>query len=102
MRSRQTRPKKKRNTISPMRSRSRLVESRDLLEPQPIHILGDEHASGREIRVHAWHTNVRVAPEQPRDAALLLRLDLVVELIGDPLAHLAQQRSRVATRRETR
>ena len=44
----------------------------------------------------------RVAPEQPREAALLLRLDFVVELIGDQLPHLAQQRSGVATRRETR
>ena len=80
----------------------RLVELGDLLRPQPVHVLGDEHASGREIRVHAWHTNVRMAPEQLRQAALLLRLDLVVELIGDPLAHLTQQRRGVATRRETR
>ena len=80
----------------------RLVELRNLLRPQPVHVLGDEHASGREIRVHAWHTDVRVPLEQPREAALLLRLDLVVELAGDPLAHLAQQRSSVATRRKTR
>jgi hypothetical protein len=31
--------------------------------------------------------------------ALVLRFDLVVELIGDSLAHLAQQRSGVRTRR---
>jgi hypothetical protein len=29
---------------------------------------------------------VGVSPEQSREAALVLRLDLVVELIGDPLA----------------
>jgi hypothetical protein len=76
------------------------VELRDLVEPQPLDVLRDEHASGREIRVHARHANVRMAPEQPREATLLLRLDLVVELIGDPLAHLAQQRSGVTTGRQ--
>ena len=52
--------------------------------------------------MHAWHANVRVTPEQPSEAALLLRLDLVVELIRDQLAHLAEQRSGVRTRREMR
>src|ERR1700722_8587297 len=79
-----------------------LVEFRDLLRPQPVHILRDKHAAGREICVHTWHANVRVALEQPSEAALMLRLDLVVGLIGDPLAPLAQQRSGVATWREAR
>jgi hypothetical protein len=68
---------------------------RDLVEPQAVDVLGDEHASGREVCVHARYPNVRVVPEQPPDAALMLRFDLVVELVGDSLAHLAQQRSGV-------
>ncbi len=75
-----------------------LVELHDLLEPEAIDVLRDQHASRREVRVHAWHPDMRVVPEQPRESALVLRLDLVVELIGDALAHLAQQRSRIATR----
>jgi hypothetical protein len=67
-----------------------LVELRDLGEPQPVDVLRDEHASGPEIGVHARHPNVRVVPDQPRNAGPVLRIDVADELIGDPLAHLAQ------------
>ena len=77
-----------------------LIEPRDLVEAHAIDVLRDEHATRRQIRVHAWHANVRVTAEQTRESALVLGFDLVVELIGDPLAHLAQQRSRVRTRRQ--
>ena len=77
-----------------------LVELRDPVESEPVDVFRDEHASGREVCVHARHANVRVVPEQPCKAALVLRFDLVVELIGDPLAHLGQQRSGVRPRRQ--
>ena len=37
---------------------------------------------------------------QPLDAALVLRLELVVELLPDPLAHLPGQRLRIEPRRQ--
>jgi hypothetical protein len=76
-----------------------LVEPCDLVEPQPMtDVLGDEYALRREICVYARDVHMRVPTEEPRESALMLRLDLVVELISDPLAHLAQQRSRIRTR----
>ena len=41
----------------------------------------------------------RVAAERPVHAALVLRLDLVVELVGDALAQLVEQRLRIHPRR---
>ena len=42
----------------------------------------------------------RVSAHQPLDPALVLGLELVVELLADPLAHLRRQRLRVEARRE--
>jgi hypothetical protein len=41
-----------------------------------------------------------VAPKGPREQTLVLSLDLVIEFISDTLTHLAEQRSRVGTRRQ--
>ena len=78
----------------------RVVEARDLVGPQPFDVFGHEHAACREVRVHARHPHVGVAPEHPLEAALMLGLDLVVELVGDPLAELVQHGARVEPRRE--
>ena len=40
-----------------------LVELRDLDKSQPVDVLRDEHASGREIGVHERQPNVRVVPK---------------------------------------
>ena len=44
--------------------------------------------------------HVRMAAEPPLEAALMLGLDLVVELVRDPLADLGEHRARVESRRE--
>jgi hypothetical protein len=77
----------------------RVAEVLDLVGPQPFDILGDEHAARREVRVHAWQAHVRVTTEQSLEPALVLGLDLVVELVGDPLAYLGQQCTRIESRR---
>ena len=77
-----------------------LPEALDLLAPQPLDVLGHQHAARREIRVDARHPDVRVPAEQPREPALVLGLQLVVELVGDPLADLGQHRGRVELRGE--
>ena len=71
----------------------RLVEALDLVAPQSLHILGHEHAARREVRVHAWHPDVRVVAEQSLQTALVLGLQLVVDLVGDPVADLGQHRA---------
>jgi hypothetical protein len=43
-----------------------------------------------------------VAAERSLEAALVLGLELVVDLVGDPLAHLGQHRTRVECRRKAR
>jgi hypothetical protein len=43
---------------------------------------------------------VRVAAKQSLDAALVLGLQLVVELVGDPFAYLGEQRTRIESRRK--
>ena len=50
--------------------------------------------------MHARHPHVRMAAEAALEAALVLGLDLVVELVGDPLAHLGQHRAGVEPGRE--
>ena len=59
-----------------------------LLEADAVHELRDEHALARERADHAGHDDERVAVEDARQRALVLRLELVVELLDDPLADL--------------
>ena len=70
-----------------------LGQPRDLLRSQPLHVVGDEHPARREVGVHARHEDVGMAAEAALEAALVLGLELVVELVGDQLAHLGQERS---------
>jgi hypothetical protein len=63
----------------------RVAELLDLVATQPLDVLGHKHAARREVRVHAWQPHVRVAAEQPLEAALV-GLELVVQLVRDPLA----------------
>ena len=48
------------------------------------------------------HAQMRVAAEQALQAALVLDLGLVVELVGDPVADLVQHRRRIEVRCEAR
>ena len=69
------------------------------VEADAVDELGDEHAARRERGVDGRDPHERVAAEGAVDAALVLRLDLVVELVGDPLAQLGEQRLGVHPRR---
>src|SRR4029077_14929979 len=73
----------------------RLIGSADRLEALPLDVLGHEHAPGRKRRVDSRHTDERMSSQQPPDAALVLGLELVVELLADALAHLHGERLRV-------
>ena len=70
----------------------RLVLAAHRLEALALDVLGHEHAAGAQVGVDARHADERVAAHQPLDAPLVGRLELVVELLGDPLAHLGGQR----------
>ncbi len=72
----------------------------DLLEAQAVEQVGDEHAAARDAGVHRRHVHERVPAPGPRDGAVVLRLDLVVELLADPLAQLGGERLDVHPRRE--
>ena len=50
--------------------------------------------------MHVRYPHVRMAAEAPLEAALMLRLDLVVEFVRDPLADLGEHGTRVEPRRE--
>ena len=78
----------------------RLVEPLDLLEAHALEQLGDEHAAARERGVDRRDVRERVPAERARHRALVLGLELVVELLGDALAQLAVERLRVEPRRE--
>ena len=71
-----------------------LGKALDLLRAEPVDVLGDEDSARRQVGVHPRHPHVRMAAEAALEAALVLCLDLVVELVGDPLAHLGQHAHR--------
>src|SRR5215210_4120229 len=73
----------------------RAVERADRLEALPLHVLGDEHAAGGEVGPHPRHGDERVVADEALDTPLVLRLQLVVELLADPLAQLGEQRAGV-------
>ena len=60
-----------------------------VLEAHAVEQFGDEHAAAREIGVDGGHVGERMPAPGARDRAVVLRLDLVVELLGDALAQLA-------------
>src|SRR5205085_1244059 len=60
-----------------------LIEPADRLEALAHHVVGDQHAPRREVGPHARHRDERVPAEQALDAPLMLRLQLVVELLAD-------------------
>ena len=57
-----------------------------LLEADAAHELADEHPLARERADDVGHDDERVTGEDARERALVLRLELVVELLADPLA----------------
>ena len=69
-----------------------VVGGLEVVEAHALVQLGDEHAAGRELGVHARDEHVRVVAPQPPDAAVRGGLELVVELLGDALAQLVGQR----------
>ena len=73
-------------------------QPRDLLCAEPLDVVGHEHPARREAGVRASHEDVGMAAQAALEAALVLGLELVVELVGDPLAHLGQERTRVEPR----
>ena len=70
--------------ISAMRLRSSAGRSLQRLEAGPGDVLGHEHALAREGADDVGDEDERVAAVEPRDRALVRRLELVVELLADP------------------
>ena len=66
----------------------------ELLEADAADVLADEHALARQRADHLGHDDERVPGEDPRERALVLGLELVVELLLDPLADLPRDRLR--------
>src|SRR5690242_20490928 len=77
-----------------------LVEPANRLESLTLDVLRDKHPARRELRVDRWHGDERMAAAQPLDPSLVLRLELVVELLDDPLAQLGSERLRIEAWRE--
>ena len=77
-----------------------VAERPDLLEPAALEQLGHEHAAARQRGVDGGDVRERVAAPGARHRAVVLGLDLVVELLGDALAQLGGQRADVEAGRE--
>src|SRR5215210_345545 len=78
----------------------RLVELLDGVEPEAGDELGDDHLLARERGHDLRHHDERVAAEDPRHRALVLRLELVVELVADAAARLLRGRLHVEPGRD--
>ena len=59
----------------------RLVAPAHGLEAFALDVLRHQHPPRREIGADPWHADERMPPHQPLDAALVLGLELVVELL---------------------
>src|SRR5580704_17383450 len=71
----------------------------ELLKTDSAHELADHHALARERTDDLGYNDERVSLEDPRQRALVLSLELVVELLSDALADLARDRLDVQLRR---
>ena len=69
----------------------------ELLEAGPLHELGDQDTLARELAHNLGDRDERVAPEDARQGALVLGLQLVVELLPDPLPDLSRDGLHVET-----
>ena len=76
------------------------VQLLHVLESDALDVLGDEHPAAREPRDDVGHADERMAAVGPREAALVLGLVLVVELLQHALAQLVRDRLGVEPRRE--
>ena len=72
----------------------------ELLEAAPLDELGDDHLLVRELRDDLGHDDERVPAVDARERALVLRLELVVELLVDPRADLVAHRLGIQARRD--
>ena len=70
----------------------RPVELLHLLEADPVDPLGHKHVLGAELGHDARDVDERVVAPGAGEGAVLLRLVLVVELVGEPLADLGRHR----------
>ncbi len=64
----------------------------DLLEPDAVDVLGDQHPAARQPRQHVGDVDERVAAVGAGEGALALRLVLVVELLHHPQPQLLGDR----------
>ena len=71
-----------------------------LVEAGAVHPLAHEHALGRQPRDHVRHVDERMAAVAAREGALVLRLELVVELLHHALLQLRGGRLGVEPGRE--
>src|SRR6202042_2047617 len=62
----------------------RLVGAAYGLEALALQILGDEHAPGAQLGPDPRHAHERMVAQQPPDPALVLGLELIIELLADP------------------
>ena len=70
----------------------RLRVALELLEADAVHELAHQHALARELGDDMRHEDERVAFEDARERALVLRLELVVELLDDTRLDLGRDR----------
>ena len=72
----------------------------ELLESRPLHVLGDQHELAGERGHDLGDHDERVGAENPRQRALVLGLELVVELFLDAIPDLLAESLRVHPRRD--
>src|SRR5213082_449108 len=77
-----------------------LRELLDLLEAAPGDELADDDALVRQRGHDGGHDDERVAAIDPRERPLVLRLELVVELLVDARADLVAHGLRIEARRD--
>ena len=72
----------------------------DVVEPHPVHVFGDQYALAGKLRHDLRDHDKRMPAPSARERAVRLRLDLVVQLLREPLTNLLCHRLRVHAGRE--